>query len=357
MYRLAFRLLAFAALSVGFLAAIPVANADVVSLNWQFNDSLSDASGNGNTGASFTYAGGWSEGTPSYRTGVFGNAVDLAAAQYIKKIDPTGLPTAGTDAWTVNVWTQMDSTTYKNNTVAGGFGSDPHGSSYVGTKRFLRIRSDTQTPKNAMSFWGNSSGFDYDSPTSFPQDTGAWHMFTATFSGGAGGTLALYLDGTYVNSVIRTFNDAPGAGTLVARVGGDSSTTANLSTSVDGAIDDFSIWNLSLTGGELKAMASTPWCGISALTSYDAQAMQSLVNVYNDPTGATSKMVDSLTWNYAGVLTGHNAGDIWQDGGNYYMQFGSDGTGVTTAAVPEPGTMVLLIVSAVALLATRRKTR
>lgn len=347
---------------VACLAAAPEGRAEMIALNWQFNDDLSDGSGTGNGGTYYDAA----SGSPVYVSGVFGNAIDLNPKQIVYRGQTTaitpagelhGLPVAAADAWTVNLWSKLDNPNPTIHTLLGGFGSDPGGTSYAGTKRFLRIRSDSGI--NAMSFWGNSGGYDHDlkSPTvptaiEYP-DGDAWHMVTATFSGGVGGTLDMYLDGDLIGSVARTFKDAPGSSILVARVGGDVKTPPVSDNTLDGKIDDFSIWNVGLTGGEVKAISKVPTCGVSELTGYDSLTMEKLIGAYRSA-GAKSAAVGSLTWDYVTGLSGHAAGDIWEADGAYYVQFGAD-SGVV--AVPEPAPITLLLLGLAALAVPHRRGR
>jgi hypothetical protein len=348
---------------VAWLAAAPEGYGEMIALNWQFNETLSDASGTGNGGTYYAVSG-----SPVYGDGLFGKAIDLNPQQMVYRGLTTavpsagelhGLPVAAADAWTVNLWSKLDNPNPTTHTLLGGFGSDPGGASLVGTKRFLRVRSDAG-PVNAMSFWGNSTGYDYDlkSPTvpttvEYPDGDG-WHMVTATFSGGTGGTLAMYLDGDLIGSVARTFKDAPGSGgILVARVGSDTKTPPVSTNTLDGKIDDFSIWSVGLTGGEVKAISNVPTCGVSELTGYDSLTMEKLIGVYRSA-GAKSATVGPLTWDYVTGLSGHAPGDIWETGGARYVQFGAD-SGVV--AVPEPAAVTLFLLGLAAAAAANWRSR
>jgi hypothetical protein len=119
-----------------------------------------------------------------------------------------------------------------------------------------------------------------------------------------------------------------------------------------GLEDDIAIWNNTLTDGQAKALYNTPVLfGLGVNNQYGAGTMNSLFTLYGQGASGTPVPVGSLTWQYmAPGTTGHNAGDAWTVGGNYYVQLGTDGSGVEATTIPEPGTLILLAAGLIGLL-------
>jgi hypothetical protein len=61
-------------------------------------------------------------------------------------------------------------------------------------------------------------------------------------------------------------------------------------------------------------------------------------------------IIGALTWDYVSGLSGHNAGDAWNDGTYDYIQLGAADGVRALAGVPEPGTLALLAAGLAGLL-------
>jgi C1A family cysteine protease len=92
---------------------------------------------------------------------------------------------------------------------------------------------------------------------------------------------------------------------------------------------DVGIFGGALSPGMAKAIYNVP-TNIAALGNYSLGALNTLFGVYETGTPAA---VGSLTWSKTTSLSGHQAGDAWQQGSAYCVQFGDDGSGVTAAPV------------------------
>ncbi len=112
----------------------------------------------------------------------------------------------------------------------------------------------------------------------------------------------------------------------------------------EGTLDDLADWNTPLTGTEAKALFNL---GNTAL-NYNAKDAQSLFDLF--AAGSGTAVVGGQTWAPAtGLADAGNglAGGAGSVGANYVVLNGSGG-GVQV--VPEPGTLSLLLASAIGLL-------
>ncbi len=76
--------------------------AEMVHL-WQFDGDVQDASGSANHGVI-------DGGAASYVPGRFGEAIHLNEGMGVTAEDAVNLPTGGTDAWSMNIWLNLDET-------------------------------------------------------------------------------------------------------------------------------------------------------------------------------------------------------------------------------------------------------
>ncbi|MBC2602692.1 LamG-like jellyroll fold domain-containing protein [Puniceicoccus vermicola] len=123
--------------------------------------------------------------------------------------------------------------------------------------------------------------------------------------------------------------------------------------------DDLAIWNGILTDGQARSLSQAP----EQLTGYNAGIMNSLFEEWETgAAGGSTVIVDDLEWDYASGFdtTGKSAGDVWQEGGNYYIWLDGEGAEVSgvSAAIPEPSAYAGWIgLMSVLLLLIRRKSR
>ena len=132
-------------------------------------------------------------------------------------------------------------------------------------------------------------------------------------------------------------NTAPQAAGEPLALSGEvtSGGTESGGNSVNGLMDDAGIWNVTLSQTQVQAMYNTEMVpGLQATDLYGQGTMAKLFSFYSAETGSVK--VGNLTWKYATGLSG-GAGNAWQSNGVYYVQLGSDGTGLDTASAPIPG--------------------
>ena len=111
------------AAALGILFCGSTARADVV-VDWTFNSTLNDSSGNNNNGSMNT-------GTANYVTlagtnGISLTGINLASNQGVFDNSATNLPTLGGDPWTMNLWFNLSSA-MGNLATVGGFGGPDAG--------------------------------------------------------------------------------------------------------------------------------------------------------------------------------------------------------------------------------------
>lgn len=86
--------------------------------------------------------------------------------------------------------------------------------------------------------------------------------------------------------------------------------------------------------------------------NYDAGEVADLFGVFDAGSGSATTD-DGLNWQYATGIAGAE-GDVYQDGGQWYVALDSSGNGL--AAIPEPATFALFTLG-LALLLDRRSRR
>ena len=222
--RLVMELLTVFVVAIGLVST---AQADVILANrWAFDGSLSDSSGNGNTGT-------LSSGTATYIDGVFGQkAISLGTGQSIDNTAATNLPTDANDAWSINFWYKAPGSQFFP--WLAGFGDNTTATD--GAPRAL-------VDYDGMFLWGSNA----DSPqTNLAYGTDALHMITATYQlvGGVG-QYTLYYDG-----------DQKSQGALTGSLTNASSQihvnqVTWSGTMPSGVYQEFTIWSGALTQAQV----------------------------------------------------------------------------------------------------------
>ena len=210
----------------------PVGGATLVHL-WSFDGNTSDGSGSGNDGDVF--------GDIAYTTGVSGQALVLDELDDLVENDlANNLPIAADDTWTMNVWYNLGN--FPSLAYGGGFGGRDTDSR---VRSYLSFGPAGSGEDNAFYFWGWN--IDVYAEATYETDD-QWHMYTIAWDGTE---LSMYKD---AEQVMATETDKEGhsiaedfwaRGDLepIVSVGGPS----YWDQFVDGAVDEFAIWNGALT--------------------------------------------------------------------------------------------------------------
>ena len=99
-----------------------------------------------------------------------------------------------------------------------------------------------------------------------------------------------------------------------------------------GLFQDAAVWKANLSGGEIRAMNTVLTVNNDALSDYNTGRMDELFQAYSGGSELISSTAGNYLWSKVTGLSGHQPGDAWTAGGNYYIQFGaSDGV---TGTVP-----------------------
>ncbi len=115
---------------------------------------------------------------------------------------------------------------------------------------------------------------------------------------------------------------------------------------INGRMDDTALWDTALSGAKIRSLYTA-----ANFLGYDAGEMDTLFTVF-DTQNTSGVKVNGLRWFYTNTLSGHSNGDTWGDVSYFnFVQFGS-GTGVYS--IPEPTSLAMLGLAALALLRRRR---
>lgn len=219
--------------AVGLVAFVTLeARAESVRVvEWSFNGNSNDSSGYGNAGSV--------DGSTSYVSGKWGQAISLAAGASVANSSAINLPVNSSDPWSINVWLKLDSEPASLSYICGfGTGVDVGGTDDIGNQRaFINFGS-------GFYFWGNAA--DIDSGAAYGSDAN-WHMFTITSDGV---NLSMYRD----SSLVKGPEALPAlqATASQVRVGGVSTWNATWT----GSVDEFTVWRGALTQAQINSLAT-----------------------------------------------------------------------------------------------------
>jgi hypothetical protein len=212
---------------------IPMAVLDVSLVgHWTFDTgdisgtTAFDRSGNSNNG---TITNG-----PTQMTGKVGGALNFDGVDDF--VNLLNNPISGTQAFTLFAWGNSTTVTKYSGSLALGASAGLQ-STYIGTVAGAQVGSNN-------SIGGGFYGSNYGSSVS---SVNQWNAVILTFSGGAGGTARLYVNGTLMQTVTLTPN-ITGPIARIGRIGTD--TIYNFS----GRIDDVRIYNRALTPTEVTTL-------------------------------------------------------------------------------------------------------
>jgi hypothetical protein len=324
--------------------ATPAAATAPQSLIYEYNfeggaSDWSDASGYGHTltpnglGENITSGdskiGSYSLNLPG--SGDAGDNTNFAGAYY----DVPGGDPIRTTTFTATYWTK-NLTVYPELQSSMGWTSSTGGYGNVGWHPIM-YEASGWGPIDLL--WWNVNSWQGGTDNTYGSHVGNWTFIGIVQNGD---NTKIYFDGTKVMDTTTATTDVGNGGDGSYVFLGDMQKGGN-GWNTNGNLDDVSIWSGVLTPGKLLAVCNV---GNSSL-NYSTLEMETLFGVFD--TG-TSVSVGALTWGKVTGLTGHSEGDEWQDGSTYYVQLDDVGGGVSTAGVPEPGTLALLAAGLAGLL-------
>jgi len=171
----------------------------------------------------------------------------------------------------------------------------------------------------------------YPSPA-LPTDV--WHHLAATYDGS---TQYLYLDGNVITT--NSYSTNCRAMSTPVYLGGYDGT----SWGVRGYLDDIGIWNETLSATKIKALYTTPLVAeLQTATTgrYGQKDMKDLFTLYDSPAHTPVSIGDQTWYYFASLPNPQGPGKAWYADGEFFIQLGADGSGVST--IPEPSALVLL---------------
>ena len=149
------------------------------------------------------------------------------------KADLGGLPTGGSDSWTINMFVFVPQQLGEL-TLIGGFGS---GRDDSGSQRYLAKFHDR------IHFWGSN----VDITASEPFDVGKWQMVTISYDGQS---IRIYKNGALVGTEAAKLHDARPEVHLATRGPWDNAPR------FAGKLAGFTIWNTALPAEFLQTLLS-----------------------------------------------------------------------------------------------------
>lgn len=248
--------------------------------------------------------------TYSQKISGYGTGVILPNSGDKFRLDTTG------ELMTLSTWVYLDSATYDWFGVAGiadasggwSVGITPNPSSTPGKVRLV------------MNGLGNRLSVD-----TVPLQS--WVHLTMTWNTTLNAPLALYLNGADMGL------DQAGAPKLFNSSTSPISLLASVKATV---LDDYAMWDTILGQGQIRALSQAP----ETLDGYNAGVMNDIFTSWQSGASGSPVTVGDLEWSYDQNFstTGKTLGDVWQEGGNYYMWLSGDAANATgmMAAVPEP---------------------
>lgn len=220
---------------------------------WKFNGNANDASGHGYNGTAINI-------TKTYDR--FGRANGAfyfdGGSSYVTIPFTPALQLTGTD-YTINFWLKMAS--YNNHSPASTL-KVIQSDIFIGNGYYITIGGDYNyvgaggndpSHPTGVLFCQNSNAFGYINAI-YPLDLEEWHMITLVFTQANGGTLKLFIDGYYNNSVA---NAGPPNGVLnnPLSIGANATETplgidggpGGFSNFLNGTMNDVRIYNQALS--------------------------------------------------------------------------------------------------------------
>ncbi|MFA6959208.1 MAG: LamG domain-containing protein [Opitutaceae bacterium] len=192
--------------------------------------------------------------------------------------------------------------------------------------------------------------------------TGTWInvALTVDTSVASNSAVAIYVNGvaqSLTGSALTTAVTLTNSGDIALGVMNHTS-GAGGSFALNGYMDDYAMWNTTLSAAKIKALNTTP----ALLTNYNAGVMDNLFTTYDSH---ASSIIGTLTWSYASAFdaSGRSLGDTWLGtDGKYYLWL----DGATDSAlglvgiasnIPEPSTAAILIGLAVLFIPLTKRVR
>jgi hypothetical protein len=333
--------------------------------HWRFDGDTTDSSGSGNDGETW--------GDITYTDGVAGQALVLDELDDLVENDSAQqLPIMPEDTWSMNVWYNLGN--FPSLAYGGGFGGRDDDSR---VRSYLSYGPGGAGEDNAFYLWG--SNIDVYADAQYLTDE-QWHMYTITWDGT---DVSMYIDAELVHvtdvdkqgEFIADEYLARGEIEPIVSVGGPS----NWNEQMDGAVDEFAIWNGALTAVEISNLFVAPG-GQTQLQAGDADQNLEFnqLDLVQVQIAAKYLTAQPATWgegDWDGAPGGSPGDPPAGDGvfdqldiiaalsaGTYLTgpyaatQIGAGQLpGTDLISVPEPNTLVLLSLALVAALMTRTR--
>jgi hypothetical protein len=323
------------ALAVFGLVAVQPAQAALLA-NWKMDENTGDTVGDSSGNAQDLARGGGTK--PSWvagRTGLTGDyALDFpgfpgGGTSYASKGSAiTNL--AGATNFTITCWMREDGTGYYGHWFVSGSTAGGGNRNWLG---------QNGSGGDQQMYLGYNNGNFLSTGRNPP--AGTWTFVAITYDNAGGTTRTkIYLDTTMTTHNWGVSYTAHSSTWL----GGWTANNSNF----DGVLDDFSVWNETLSTAKINIMKNITTVNSAALKDYMVDDMKKLFDVY--ATGTPAWVDGTEMWK---KFTGGSgtAGAVTYTGGLYYAFF--DGTsGVQT---PEPATMALLGLGGLGLILRRKR--
>ena len=269
------------------------------SAHWQFDEgtgqTAADSSPNGND-ATLGSSAGSDTNDPSWSCVAGGYALDFDGVDNYANVGSSSTANSLTNDMTVAAWIKADDVT--------------------GLRRFAGHARTNSADGWAFGINGNTLRFttysvkDYDSVTA-TVTAGTWYHVAAVLD--SSNDVTFYVDGTVKDTITHTSPGTASADDDFYIGSATSSGSATLSSLFDGQIEDLRIYDRTLTGGEISALATTaptacptPPVGHWNLDDGTGQtATDSSANATDGQLGSTTGVdVDDPTWS---CVAGGNA--------------------------------------------------
>ena len=275
---------------------VPFSDCTLVA-EWTFDDTLADATGNGNDGS-------LGEGTSnSYVTGVMGNAIALVSAGgSVQGVQVPYNAALFQATYTESVWVKFDASDPGYQGImcrVGGSHASPYAFIRDGSELY---RSDLKTSGANV---GNST----------------WYHVVMMGEAQNGGALQFYVNGVAYSTTGS--GNSWGADPLTNLLIGGANFPFN------GVMDDVSMWSNTLSRTQVKALYNL---GTNGTLHYTAGDAAKLFDVFSGK--LPSATIGALTWEPASGILG-NPGDVVDlGGGNFALILDDFYNGVSSAPVP-----------------------